>query len=233
MTLVEAVLLVLGLGVGFLTYRVGGQFMDSLVGDQLTDIGPVLLSLLAVLGIPVSSPAPFAGMAFPSWRYKTICGVIILFALVTHAYSDLDFFDSLHFGFSALLGWVIRFAVGLSFALVGIRLWRAWQDAGGAKFASHPYRQGRARRDGAAYPCGAARSFPCLDSRHICLDLSFDVRDDRAQRAPVFRPFVLGTRTGGVGRCRRAAPPGRRLGLHQSPSRWRCRRRSLNSRATH
>jgi Zn-dependent protease with chaperone function len=125
MTASECVLLIIGLGAGFVVYRAGRQFMSSLFPNQLADIGWVLLYLLAGLGIP-SFLAPLAGMAFPSWRYKTLCGVIVLFVLV--AYGVIDFFDTIPHGLPALLGWVIRFAVRLSAGLGSFRLWRKWQE---------------------------------------------------------------------------------------------------------
>jgi Zn-dependent protease with chaperone function len=125
MTPVEGVLFILGIGVGFLVYWAGRGLMGSLFPENLANIGWILLYLLAGLGLP-SFLAPLVAMALPSWRYKTICGVIVLFILV--ALGVIDFFHSTQHGFLPLLGWVIRFGVRVSAGLGGFRLWRAWQE---------------------------------------------------------------------------------------------------------
>ena len=121
----ETVLLILGLLTGFLVAWLGGMAMGELFPD-LSNIGWVLLYLIAAVALP-SFVAPVLGMAFPSWRYKTVCGVILLFVLLGLGITDAV--RMVPHGFNGVLGALIRFGVRISGALGGFRLWRVWRDA--------------------------------------------------------------------------------------------------------
>jgi len=125
----ETAALILGLVLAVFVYVVGRREI-GLILPEPTDIGLILVYLICGLGLPAFFSL-LLGMTVPSWRYKTISGVLLLFVLVT--FSVLDVIGSMSNGFSALLGSVIRLGVRLSAALAAFRLWRAWQDAKAAK----------------------------------------------------------------------------------------------------
>jgi Zn-dependent protease with chaperone function len=125
LTAAEIVLLVLGLAVGVFISSAGVRLMNRVL-PQPTEIGTMLLYLLGAIALPCFV-APLVGMAVPSWRYKTVCGVLLLFVLTGFAVVDVA--RVIPRGFSPFLGGLIRFGARIIPALVAFRVWRALQDA--------------------------------------------------------------------------------------------------------